>query len=85
MLDMSELTNAEEPRSSSPGEPAAEPGAALLWREQSVRAHRDARGPRAAFRGPARGGGDRGVSLRDQAEPVCPRARAQDLLLRDPV
>lgn len=85
MLDMSKLTKAEEPRSRSPGEPAAEPSAALLRHEQSVRTHGDACGPRAAVRGAPGGGGDRGVSLRHQAEPVCPRSRTEDLLLRDTI
>lgn len=86
MLDMSELTKAEEPRSHSPGEPAAQPpAAALLRHEQSVRTHRGACGPCAAVRRPAGGGGDRGVPLRGHAKPVCPGPRAEDLLLRDTV
>lgn len=83
MLDMSELTKAEKPRNRSPGESAAEPPAAPLRREPSVRTHRDACGPRAAVRGAPGGGGDRGVPLWDQAEPVRPRTRTEDLLLRD--
>lgn len=85
MLDMSELTKAEKPWNRSPGEPAVEPPAALLWPEPSVRTHRDACGPRAAVRGATGGGGDRGVPLRGQAEPVRPRTRTEDLLPRDAV
>lgn len=61
----------------------ADPPPSLLRDEPGLRAGRGACGPGASVRGPPGGGGDPGVPLRGPADPVHPRPRTQDLLLRD--
>lgn len=75
----------EDARPRCSREPGAAEPAALLRGEPGVRADRDARGPGAAVRGTPGSGGHRGVPLRDQADPVHPRPRAEDVLLRNTV
>ncbi len=81
--NFSRLIKDENARTCSSRELGAAEPAALLRDEPGVPADRDARGAGASVRGTPGGGGHPGVPLWDQADPVHPRPRAEDLLLRD--
>lgn len=85
MSDFSDLCKDADSGTCSSREPGDAESAALLRLEPGVRADRDASGPAAAVGRAPGGGSDRGVPLRDQAEPVHPCPGAEDLLRRDAV